>query len=66
MIEFVSLIASLGATFLCGVQVGKGWRRPPDRDPEFDRWRAALKAEIMGDLAPAALREVANDRRRAA
>ena len=66
MIEFVSLVAALGATFLCGAQVGKGWRRPPDRDPEFDRWRDALKAEIMGDLAPVQLREAAQEMRKAA
>ena len=64
MIEFFSLVAALGATFLCGVQVGKSWRR--ERDPEFERWKAALRAEIMGDLAPAELREAAQDMRRAA
>ena len=64
MTEFVSLLAAFGAIFLLGVQLGKNWRR--ERDPEFEQWKASLRAEIMGDLAPKQLREMAQEMRKVA
>jgi len=63
MTELLAFIVALAAVFLCGVQLGKGWRR--DRDPAFENWRETIRADVMGDLAVRKLRDTAQDMRAA-